>query len=78
MYCYTGLFKKLGAKFVFDVQSVSDLALFECGRDFVRRFRENKVNSSEHPLPVLASACPGVIYFYFLICSLYTAGAIVL
>ena len=56
----SGLFKELGAKLVFDVEAVSDLALFECGRDFVHRFRENKVISIKYPLPVLASACPGM------------------
>ena len=66
----------MGATRVFDVESFADLCLFECGQDFVKRFREKSKTS----LPVLASACPGKTIIIFkkifpgLQCLLYHSG----
>lgn len=53
----SGLFRKLGASYVYDLTLATEMSLLECGRDLVERFRTGSSNRSK--LPVIASACPG-------------------
>nr|CAG4634758.1 EOG090X05AC [Alona affinis] len=55
----SALFHNLGATKVVDVESIYDLCLLECGKEFVQRFKEKSSKS----LPVLASACPGFVCY---------------
>nr|CAG4641660.1 EOG090X05AC [Eurycercus lamellatus] len=57
----SALFRQLGAVRVFDVESVCDLSLTECGREFVERYKKKTSNSKF--TPVLASACPGFVCY---------------
>lgn len=62
------LFRNLGASYVFDVESVYDLTLRACGKEFVERYKQK---SSSKPLPLLASACPGIAFFFTRVESMY-------
>eukprot|EP00762_Andalucia_godoyi_P001654 ANDGO_07062.mRNA.1 putative cytosolic Fe-S cluster assembly factor AAEL012261 len=55
------LFARLGAVMVTDTTFSRDLALMEAALEFVDRFRVS--GSTEMPLPMLASSCPGWICF---------------
>jgi len=57
----SGLFRKLGASYVYDLTLAAEMSLLECGRDFVERFRTGSSNRSK--LPVIASACPGWVCY---------------
>lgn len=48
-----------GAHYVFDTAFSRNFSLLESQREFVQRFREQA--SSKQALPMLASACPGVL-----------------
>jgi len=58
----TGFFKMLGVHYVFDTTFSRAFSLMESQREFVRRFNE-KQNSMQCSLPMLASACPGWICY---------------
>lgn len=54
-----GYFKYLGADMVVDMTLADDLALIECEREFVQRFRAQTDADSRNVLPMLSSSCPG-------------------
>nr|CAG4643177.1 EOG090X05AC [Ilyocryptus agilis] len=57
----SGFFRHLGASHVFDVESVSDLSLIECGKEFVQRVKKKSISAVS--TPILASACPGFVCY---------------
>nr|CAG4647867.1 EOG090X05AC [Moina brachiata] len=57
----SGLFRQLGAKYIYDVESFLDISLTECAKDFVKRFKEK--DTKPQSTPVIASACPGWVCY---------------
>lgn len=60
----TTFFKSLGVKAVFDTSFSRDLVLVECCNEFVTRFNQSRLGngqSSNLSLPILSSACPGIL-----------------
>ncbi|EPB83346.1 hypothetical protein HMPREF1544_09879 [Mucor circinelloides 1006PhL] len=54
----------LGAHHVFDTSFTQDLSLVESAREFVDRFKRYMQNGAPiHPVPMLASSCPGWVCY---------------
>ena len=59
-------FSQLGAMYVFDTSFARDIALVAAGQEFIQRYRSSKSNLKNEEmrqLPVITSACPGLIVF---------------
>lgn len=68
----SGYFKELGADLVLDMSIADDLALLECQREFIRRYRSKVNDGVDNALPMLSSSCPGMNCFYLIIKALYS------
>ena len=60
-----GFFRLMGADVVIEMSQAEDLALMECQKEFVNRFRKKQAGEPEKPLPMLSSSCPGKSYIMF-------------
>lgn len=59
-----GFFKNyFSAEFVFDTTFSREFSLIESEREFVERFKQNQLGSSDAKLPILTSSCPGWICY---------------
>ncbi len=56
-------FKEIGVEYLFDTTFSREFALLESAYEFVARYKK----TVDLPLPMLASSCPGIKFYFFLI-----------
>lgn len=59
----SGYLKSLGVDHILNTKIADDIALLESAREFVERFKSNKLDGIQTNLPMLASSCPGWVCY---------------
>lgn len=62
----TTLFKSLGVKAVLDTSCSRDLSLIESCNEFISRYKQSRLDDTKESkscLPMISSACPGMLTF---------------